>query len=240
MLRYETEGAIGVITLAGPGYNVLQDPEFADLDELRRFFETPHLKAAIIRGEGRHFSAGADPETLKEQVGARGYPLREKLQTGKTLIDEISYAPIPTLALIRGSCLGAGLEIALACHFRFAAKNALLGFPEVELRLMPGLGGTVIAPRVMPFPRAADLILSGRLIRAEEAVEMGLVDQIGGASEITKMAEDYLDRLTRGRSTELIHAVMEAIHNSRRLDRKDAFQRETELFAHLAELRRTD
>lgn len=234
---YEIREHVGFMTLAGPSYNLLHDPVFADEQELDLFFRTPTLKAVIVQGKGRHFSAGADLSLLQRQVEASEYDLKDRLTRGKRLLDLLSFAPVPTLALIRGSCLGAGLEIALACHFRFAAKSALLGFPEVENLLLPGLGGTAVTPGLIPWQRALDLILSGRIVGADEALSLGLVDRVGPPGEIASLAEDYLHELTAERSPTLVRAVMEAVHGSRRLERQAALDNETNIFCRLAEMR---
>lgn len=227
-IDYTVQGGIGRISLVNPPHNTLTRPDFADPGELRTFLEEPTLRAVIVAGAGRHFSAGADVGELRRQA-ARPRELARALDRGKFLLDMISGATVPVLALIRGSCLGAGLEIALACHFRFAAATAMIGFPETEHGLMPGLGGSVFAAEI---PRGAlvELILSGRLIGAPEALTLGLVDRVAPAAELEKMAANYLDALTAGRPPRLIRAVMEAVHNGRRLPVGEALRRETELF----------
>jgi enoyl-CoA hydratase len=231
-VTYRIEGALGVITLANPPYNTLVDPLFADARELSAFLATPVLKAALIQGSGRHFCGGADLAALTKQLGDPA-ALAARLDQGKALLDIIESATIPTAALVRGSCLGAGFEIALACHFRFAARNAMLGFPESEAGLMPGFGASLRAGGLVNRGALVKLILSGEMVRGEDAAAMGLVDAALPADELEKAATGFLTALTARRSTQLIRAVMTAIHNSRRLPRREALLEETRLFCEL-------
>jgi enoyl-CoA hydratase len=231
--HYHKTGSTGRITLVNPPTNALVRPDFADKEELLAFFEDPELKAVILQGQGRHFCSGADPAGLAE--GLRdNRSLREALDKAKELLQIISFAPVPVAALISGSCLGGGLEIALACHFRFASKTAMFGFPECGHSLMPGIGGTVASGHLMARRQLIDLILSGRMIGAEEAQQIGLVDFIGAGKTIEQEALRFLDSLTAGHSPKLIRTVMRSIHNGRRLPPTEALAEETRLFCELA------
>lgn len=232
-VTYSTDGSLGTITLSAPPQNRLCHPVFADITELSTFLATPEIKAVTIRGEGSHFCAGADVGTLRDQA-RDPEQLASWLAHGKTLLQAISGATVPVLALLRGSCLGAGLEIALACHFRYASESAVLGFPETELGLMPGFGGTSAAPSLISRGAVVELILSGRMVRAPEAFDLGLVDRVLPTREIEAEAVSFLRSLTDSRPAALIRAAMESIRNGQRLPREEALRRETELFAELA------
>lgn len=227
-ILYERQGALGWLTFSHPPRNTLIDPVFADAGELKAFLTEPTLRAAILRGAGRHFSAGADLAVLGEQA-REPEALATRLDRGKELLEAISFAPVPVLAAIRGSCLGAGLEIALACHFRFAAEGALLGFPEAARGLVPGFGGSVYGASI-PRHTLVELALSARLVGAVEALELGLVHRVCPAPDLEPQAAAFLEGLTASRAPHLVHAAMEAIHNGRRLPRAEALRRETELF----------
>lgn len=228
-LTYASQDGIGWITLSNPPWNSLTQPVFAGVGELREFLGSPDLKCAIVKGEGRHFSSGADADALK---ALRGNPekARERITRGKELLQAITYATIPIAAAIRGSCLGAGFEIALACHFRFASSNTMLGFPETERGAMPGFGGTVLPPCGVARPALAELILSGRMIRAQEALALGLVDGVCSTRDLGSTCTAFLKALTEKRYPAVIRAVMEAIHNGRRLPLDEALRAETDLF----------
>ena len=232
MLAYARRGTTGVLTLKDPPHNLLKSPLFADRAELERFLAAQDLSGVIVVGEGRHFCGGADLEQLEIQSKDREQ-LRRALDQGKALLDLLRFATVPVIAAIRGQCLGAGLEIALACHLRIASQGAMLGFPETTHGLLPGLGGTV----ALGEPRlrcAIDLIVSGRLVDADEALSLGLVDGVVDAAKVEQAAEQRLTELVGGKSVQLVRSVMESIQNGRRLPREEALRRETELFCTLA------
>jgi enoyl-CoA hydratase/carnithine racemase len=130
------------------------------------------VRAVVLRGRGdRAFSAGAD---ITGFVG--GSAEGERPGGIQPVADMLEAAPVPVIAAIHGYCLGGGLEIALACDFRIATRDAQLGFPEVNLGLLPGGGGTQRAPRLTGAGRASWLIMSGERIPAEQAVAWGLVE----------------------------------------------------------------
>ncbi|MHB8835497.1 MAG: enoyl-CoA hydratase/isomerase family protein [Candidatus Methylomirabilia bacterium] len=229
-----TPGAdgIGTLVLSNPPRNTFDQPLFAERSVVERVLDHPGQKALILQGEGRHFSHGAAPEKLREQLRAPDF--QRELDRGKELLALIADAPVPVLALIRGGCLGAGLEIALCCHFRFAAASALFGFPEVGLGLIPGFGGPLFLDGVATRRTAVDLLLSGRMIGAPEAHDLGLVDRVCPAAALDQSARDYLRGLVGKRSVSQVRAVMESLRNARRLPLAKALRRETELFMGVA------
>lgn len=231
-LQFEKIDATGWMTLTNPPYNSLIHPAFCDKEQLIDFINEPGLKQAILCGAGKHFCSGADLESLAE-LAQEPLLLREALNHGKELLEILSSATIPVAALIFGSCLGGGLELALSCHFRFAAKNAMFGFPESDHGLMPGMGGTIFSKDVISNSGAIDLLLSGRMIRAEEALAKGLVDTVAPGKIIKEQVCHFLDGLTDRHSPNLIRSVMHSIQNSRRLPTGDALAEETKLFCDL-------
>ncbi len=236
-LVYEKRDGMGWITLTDPPHNAITDPVFESQGRLVSFFDDSELTSVIIQGAGRHFSSGADLGSL-DALAIDPAQMATALTRAQHLLRTIESAKIPVLALIRGSCLGAGLEIALCCHFRFASANALFGFPETQLGLLPGWGGTVRGPRSANTSAAIELVLSGRLVRADEALDMGLINRRGPTGKIGTMAVEFLRSLTAGKSPELIRAAMEALHNGRRLPIDEALEQEADLFCRLALQRR--
>jgi len=219
---------VGTLVLSNPPHNTFAEPLFAGRSQVERILDHPGQKALIIRGEGRHFSHGADPALLREQL--RDPAFQDGMDQGKQLLALIADAPIPVLALVRGGCLGAGLEIALCCHFRFAASSALFGFPEVELGLIPGFGGPLFLDGVAARRTAVDLLLSGRMVGAAEAHGLGIVDRVCPGAALEQSARDFLYGLVGKRTVSQVRAVMESIRNARRLPLAEALRRETKLF----------
>jgi enoyl-CoA hydratase/carnithine racemase len=144
------------------------------------------VRGIIITGSGRSFSAGASLDMLgclteKRDQERVTHIMREIM----TMIEECQ---IPVIAAINGICLGAGLELALACHYRVCAERIHLGFPEINLDLMPGATGTQTLPRLIGRSRAQYLLLSGKLVTAEDALRIGLVDVVVSKSEVMNAA----------------------------------------------------
>jgi len=184
------EWEIGHWWLDAPPGN-LMDPEFFEslegaLAEVRR----REVRGLVIRGKGRHFSAGADRAAMQ--------PLwrdREAISRHQALFTAISDLSIPVIAWVEGACLGSGLELALCAHLILAAPGAVLGFPESSFGVMPGCGGTWRATRRIGISQALDLVLSGRLVDAEEAARLGLIHGVVERAQGPGMAEMAARRL---------------------------------------------
>jgi enoyl-CoA hydratase len=232
-VHLQRHGDLGHLVLEHPPANVLQDPVFVDPSRLAAFLAQPDLRGLVVTGAGRHFCGGADLETLRERLPDAA-SLSAALDRGKALLALLADAPVPVVAAIRGRCLGAGLEIALACHARVAAEGAMLGFPEATLGLLPGLGGTVGDGEPLARRARVELVLSARLVGADEARVLGLVDRVVPTGDEVAAATTLLRSWTDGRSPLLVRSVLESVANARRLPRDRALARETELFLGLA------
>jgi enoyl-CoA hydratase len=134
------------------------------------------VRAVVVSGRGeRAFSAGSHVGGFEAQRGPAG---RDQLQLEETTWSELAALPMPTIAAIEGNALGGGLELALCCDLRVASARAKLGLPEVRLAVIPGSGGTQRLPRVVGTAWAKDMILTGRILDAEEAMRIGLVTRV--------------------------------------------------------------
>ena len=134
------------------------------------------IRALIITGAGDNaFCAGAD---VREMVGIDLISKKRKSELGQATFAKLDTLRVPSVALINGYAFGGGLELALAATFRLATPRAAMALPEIKLGLMPGYGGTQRLPRVVGEPRALELIMTGRTVRADEAFQIGLVNRI--------------------------------------------------------------
>ncbi len=164
------EGSIAVLSVNNPPVNALKhDMCVSMIEALRRLHNDIHIEAVVLVGTGRTFIAGADITEFDKPSST---------PTTYDLIETIEGMQKPVIAALHGTPLGAGLEIALGCHFRIAALGTRLGLPEIKLGLIPGAGGTQRLPRLVGMAKAMDMILSGNPISAEEALEIGLIDEI--------------------------------------------------------------
>ncbi len=194
-LRLEREGAVATITI--DRQRVLNALSTAVIDELRRAaLEAKHdeaVRAVIITGAGeKAFVAGADINELARlaPADAKEYALR-----GQHVFDLIEHMGKPVIAAVNGYALGGGCELAMACTFRFAAENAVFGQPEINLGLIPGYGGTQRLARLVGKSRALDLILTGRNVKAAEALAMGLADRVFPAASLMEESRKFAQTL---------------------------------------------
>lgn len=166
-----------VITIERPeALNALSMSLIRDLEARIDEAAATDARALLLRGAGeRAFCAGADiPElqnrTLREQQAGA--------ELGQRVFAKLDTLPIPSVALIHGFAFGGGLELALACTFRLVTEKARMGLPEIKLGLIPGYGGTQRLPRVIGEARAMEMILTGRTVKGEEALAMGLANRL--------------------------------------------------------------
>ena len=174
LVHSERQGDVALLSIDDPPVNALSHAVRAAL--LERFSQAaaePSVRAIVIGGTGRHFVAGAAIQEF-------AHPAREPLLND--VLACIEACDKPVIAALHGSVLGGGLELALACHYRLAASDALLGFPEIRLGLLPGSGGTQRLPRLIGAGEAIGLMLSGEPIPAARAADLGIVDRIAGTA----------------------------------------------------------
>ncbi|MEN8374482.1 MAG: enoyl-CoA hydratase-related protein [Gemmatimonadota bacterium] len=227
-LLVDVDGAVATITVNRPDKrNALSAQVRADLKAaFSRVAEEPGVRVAILTGAGeKAFVAGADIAEF-----ARRTPLEQRAaMDAPRLFDVVARCGVPTIAMINGYALGGGCELALACDIRVAARSAKLGQPEVRLGIIPGGGGTQRLPRLVGAGTAMRLILSGAVIDAEEALRVGLVDQV--------CDDDDLETTTRALAAEIaarspvaVRLAREAIRASLETPLTAGLEFERELF----------
>lgn len=226
------EKDVGWLQINNPPENYLEQPDFIEIKELNNFIETG-VKALVIEGSGRHFSAGADLEKLNEQIKDRK-AFQDQLMKGNNLLNYIDELEIPVIAAISGVCFGAGLEIALACDIRICDENALFAFPEVNHDLFPGLGGAKRLAELTGMSAALELVLLGDMINAEKAMELHIADAVIKKNEAKLFAVDLARKMTENRSLKVIHSVMRSVNNSKIMSADELIKHDTEMFAELA------
>ena len=174
-VKLELEDSIGILTIDRQDRLNALDAEV--LGELRSAIEeasgTSGLRCLIVTGAGKAFVAGADIESMKDMDPERA---KELASLGHGTLDMLESLPCPVIAAVNGFALGGGCELALACDFIHVSTKAKLGQPEVKLGVIPGFGGTQRLTRRVGVGRARELIYTGRMIDAEEAVRIGLAN----------------------------------------------------------------
>jgi len=194
-LIYEKKGKIAYITLNRPEARNAFDPETVQemSDALVDFRDDDDLWVGIITGTGdKAFAAGADIDKLLPWIAA--HPLYWGKVPSITRGLEL-YKPI--IAAVNGLALGGGLEVVLACDIRIASENATFGVPEVALGVIPGWGGTQRLPRNIPWAIAAELLMTGKPISAQEAYRVGLVNKVVPPAELMPAAEAVANNILK-------------------------------------------
>ena len=193
-LDYKKEGKIAIFTFNRPeARNAMNPQTYQELQEaMIDFRDDPDLWVGIITGTGdKAFCAGAD---IKEQL-----PFRKGLSDRPWRYPATPMRGLelwkPLIAAINGLALGGGLEIALACDIRIAAENARLGQPEILIGMMPGGGGTQRLPRLIPWCKAAELLLIGKPIDAQEAYRIGLVNKVVPLDQLMPTAREWAEAI---------------------------------------------
>jgi len=187
-------GPVAHLELVNPPLNLVTRELTGQLREaLARLAASGDVRVVVVSGRGeRAFCAGSH---IGEFEGLRGRVAEGKLLLEKLVYRQLAELPMPTIAAIEGDALGGGLELALCCDLRIASARARLGMPEVRLAVLPGSGGTQRLPRVIGPARAKELILTGRIITADEAERIGLVNEVVPAGEARARAQEVADEI---------------------------------------------
>lgn len=224
---YTVEDRIAIITLDHPPVNAFNSQTMKDLDAALDMALTDNeAKVIIITGAGRiAFSAGADIGEFDQIRDAEH--AEELLRAGHSVLSKIETSKKPVVAAINEICLGGGLEMAMACHIRLAGDRARIGQPEINLGIIPGWGGTQRLSRIVGPSKAAEMILTGDPITAQEAYRLGLINKVVPMGDVLKEAKD-LARKIAGKSAVAIGCAMEAIERGRHLSLAEAMEVEIE------------
>jgi enoyl-CoA hydratase len=228
-LHYETKNHVAYITIDRP--KVLNALNMVTMDELRQAFasvkDDAEVRVVILTGGGeKAFVAGADIGELSQHspVSAKAYTHK-----GQAIIDSIENLGKPTIACLNGFALGGGCELAMACTVRLASENAKLGQPEVKLGLIPGYGGTQRLPRLVGKGVAMQLVLTGEMITAQEALRIGLVNEVVPTAELIPRAEAIAAKIIANAPLAIQYA-MEAVNHGLDMTLADGLFLEATLF----------
>lgn len=228
-VRFETDGAVAVVTVDNPPVNALDEATLEALGEAAgRIAGDAGVRAAVLTGAGgKALAAGAD---LKELQGALGN--RDEMDHHVGITRPVFSAwwnlEVPVLAAVEGSAAGGGLELALVCDLIVAERSARLGFPEVKLGLIPGAGGTQRLPRRVGSAAALRMLALGKLLDAEAAAEIGLVDVVVDA-DARAAAIELATRLAAGPGV-AVRAAKRALRSAAELPLEEGLDAERELF----------
>ncbi|MDQ2669182.1 MAG: enoyl-CoA hydratase-related protein [Gemmatimonadota bacterium] len=232
-LLYDVTDGIARVTVSRPDkLNALNDQVITELaDVAGRLEQDDAVRGAIITGAGQKaFVAGADISEIAAQGPIDG---RERGLAGQAAFRRIERLGKPVIAAVNGFALGGGCELAMACHLRVASENAKFGQPEVKLGISPGYGGTVRLPRLVGRGRALELLLTGRMIDADEAYRIGLVNRVVPAERLLEECEALL-RAMLANGPLAVLAVLETVDQALDMSLDDGLLLEANTFGLLS------
>jgi len=218
MLKVELNQGVAILTLNNPPVNQLSRSFVEEIrDALMAAYKDEVIKAVILTGTGKNFTGGADITEI-QQVTDRD-SLLPRVMENNNFLNSIEQGPKPVIVAMNGNCLGGGMEIAMASHYRIAAKGIQVGQPEVQVGLIPGAGGTQRLPRLVGLPDALKMIGTGQAISAEEGLEKGCIDEVVPSEALLQKALEvaqrfisgelnHRNRMTRLRKDRLPNAIM--------------------------------
>ncbi|HEX6231987.1 MAG TPA: enoyl-CoA hydratase-related protein [Jiangellaceae bacterium] len=226
----EVENAIGTIRLDRPPMNAL-NAEVQDvlLEAAQEATTRKDVRAVVVYGGEKVFAAGAD---IKEMAAWSYTDMVDRSTALQAAFTAVARIPKPTVAAITGYALGGGCELALACDRRIAGDNAKLGQPEMLLGVIPGAGGTQRLSRLVGPAKAKDIIYTGRFVGADEALAVGLVDQVVAPDEVYPAAVKWASQFANGPAYAL-RAAKEAIDRGIESDLDTGLEIERQQFASL-------
>jgi enoyl-CoA hydratase len=224
---------IAILKINNPPMNALDEQTMLELEfSMHQVEVDDRVKVVIVTGEGAAFVVGADVNKVRNVKRAED---GRKLTTrAHEIMDLIMNSRKPVIAAINGLCLGGGMELAMACHFRIAGDQVQMGLPEIMLGIMPGFGGTQRSVRLLGAERALEIMLTGKFIDMTEAKEIGLVGKVVPQAEIMNEAEKLAKQIA-SKGQLAVRTIVEAVMEGGRLSLKEGLELESELFGRLAE-----
>lgn len=228
-ILFELKNHIAFVTVNRPDkLNALNDDTLKELkDCFEKIKNDNNVNVVIITGTGeKAFIAGADISELNKLNRTTGKQFSEN---GQAVFNQIENLGKPVIAAINGFALGGGCELSLACHIRLASEKAKFGQPEVNLGIIPGYGGTQRLTRLINTGRAAEIILTGDLIDANEALRIGLVNKIYPSEELMKKAIEMAEKIS-SKGQIAVRLALNSIVNCNEISQSAGLNLEAELF----------
>ncbi|NMB00662.1 MAG: crotonase [Firmicutes bacterium] len=187
--------------------NVIDEKALLELEEILESLRVKRVKAVVLTGQGKAFAAGADVKALAEldEAGAKRFSA-----LGNKVFQEIEEHPAIFIAAVNGYAFGGGCELALACDLRFASNKASFSQPEINLGIIPGFGGTQRLPRIVGAAKAKELIFTAKVVSAEDALRLGLVNRVVEADQLRAIAKYFAEDLA-GKSGPILALAKQAI-----------------------------
>jgi len=231
---YEKKDNVAWITLNNPErYNALDYEMRRELKEaLEDAAKDGDIRAVVIRGSGKAFSAGADIKAFLEWTPLKVVEVFKEVGTSFVISRIIREMPKPVIAVVHGYCLGGGFELVQACDIVIASEDAVFGQPEINVGVIPGGGGTQRLPRLIGEKKAKELIFTGDRVSAREMAELGLVNRVVPPDKLMDTVNELLEKI-KSKSPVMIAAAKEAINASMEMSLTEGLKYEAQVFANL-------
>lgn len=232
LVHVETTEGIAIVTIDNPPMNVLSGQVVTELGEVfSSIAEDPNVITVILTGAGnRAFMAGADIKEFPSFIGKEIEEIKDITRKQHQVLNFIDNLPKPTIAVLNGITFGGGCELALTCDIRIAEEQIQIGLPEVKLGLFPGGGGTQRLPRLIGPAKAKELMFIGDPISADEALKIGLVNQVAGNGQGMEAALKMAKKMA-GYSLQALSRIKRAVNEGTDTSFDAGIDIEEELFA---------
>ena len=212
-LKAEIEGTVGVITLSRPkALNAINTKMVEELGQALDEWKDSALTAVVLTGEGKAFAAGADISQMSNFTATQA---QQFALSGQRTLRKLEHFPAPTIAAVNGFALGGGCELAMCCDIILAGPKAKFGQPEVNLGVIPGFGGTQRLVRRVGRQAALELMMTGRIVRSDEAVSLGIALRI--EEEVVEGAKTLASEIAK-KGPVAVRLVKEVVDTTDRLD----------------------
>ena len=229
-LKIEENGAVVILTISAPkSLNALNSDILVELDRFLGSFDCNKYRCLIVTGDGeKSFVAGADISEMATLNVPQGQTFGNR---GASVFRKIETLPVPVIAAVNGFALGGGCELAMACDIRICSDNARFGQPEVGLGIIPGFSGTVRLARLVGMGMAKQLIYTGRAIKANEALRIGLVNEVVPQADLMARALEMANQIAANAPL-AVRAAKDCINNTYDMCVDDAILYENGAFGH--------
>jgi len=229
-ILFEIKNHTGIVTINRPDkLNALNGQTISELEDVFLSIKNnPEIFVVVITGSGeKAFVAGADIGELNklEVISAKDFS-----EKGNRVFRQIETLDKPVIAAVNGFALGGGCELALACHIRIASENAKFGQPEVNLGIIPGYGGTQRLARIVNSARALEMILTGDMVSAEEALRIGLVNKVYPQADLVTKTLELADKIS-SKGQQAIRFALKAVKATDNISLTEGLAYEASLFA---------
>ena len=226
-VKYEQEGFVGIVTIDRPkALNALNEEVLKDLEAAFDAIDLDTTRAVVVTGAGKSFVAGADIGAMSTMTAEKGEAFGK---FGNDIFRKIETFPLPVIAAINGFALGGGNELAMSCDIRICSDKAVFGQPEVGLGITPGFGGTQRLGRIIGIGMAKELVYAGYNIKADKALEVGLVNAVYSPEELMPAAMKLAGKIAK-QAPIAVRNCKKAMNDGLQVDMDQAIVVEEKLF----------